>query len=269
VKRDDASRMPGKDTNTGAKRARQTREAVGLDASAPLECVLALAEERLGVPVVVAGLGPDIAGSCWRDGDDRTLLWVNGEQFVPRQRFTLAHEVGHVRCGHDGALPVEDTATLNTFHGDPREVQANAFAAELLAPAAGVRDFVDREPDLECVVGLAAWFGISTIAALYRLQTLGLVTKPRGTRLKREIDDGLHHAVWDAIEVPERDDGLSRAHDALPYVSPAIAGSALAAALRGDASIADAARSAGCDDELLSRALAWVAAPRASGVRPA
>src|SRR5690349_10782900 len=98
--------MAGKDTNVGAKRARETRELLGLDPVAPVACVLTLVDSAFGLPVVIAALPEGVAGCAWRDGD-RAVLWVNGTDAPVRQRFTLAHELGHLRCGHDGAIPVE------------------------------------------------------------------------------------------------------------------------------------------------------------------
>src|SRR5690349_17466947 len=128
--------MPGYDTNLGAKRAREARARLGLDAAAPVPCVVTLVEGRAGLPVVVAGLPDEVAGALWRDGG-RAIIWVNGAQAVERQRFTVAHELGHVCCRHD-ATTVDTAATISAAARDPREVQANAFAAELLAPRAGV-----------------------------------------------------------------------------------------------------------------------------------
>ena len=66
----------------------------------------------------------------------------------PRQRFTTAHELGHILLGHVGQSPVvnrEPQATDN-----PIEQAANVFAARLLAPACvlwgcGVRSAADIE----------------------------------------------------------------------------------------------------------------------------
>jgi hypothetical protein len=112
--------MAGKDTNTGAARARETRSALGIDAAEPLGCILTVVERDLGLPVIVAALPQGIAGCCWREGE-RTVLWVNGTQAAVRQRFTLAHEVGHVRCGHDADVPVETFATIGGKSTDSRE----------------------------------------------------------------------------------------------------------------------------------------------------
>ena len=79
-------------------------------------------------------------------------------------------------------------------------MQANAFAAELLAPAAGVRAMLDGEPTLEDVVRIAARYGISPIAAVFRLGTLRL--SRRIDALRREIDDGLATDVWRHLALP-------------------------------------------------------------------
>lgn len=234
--------MPGRDTNIGAKRARDTRDALGLAPAGPID-VLDVAERRAKVPVAVAPLPDAIAGCCWRDGA-RTLLWVNGAQALVRQRFTLAHELGHVRLGHGGTIPPDSVAVLAGDTRDPREVQANAFAAELLAPRAGVQEMVEGEPGLDAVAAIAGRYGISTLAALYRLVTLRLTTRPE--RLLHELDDGL--ATW--LDIPPYDDGLART--VMPRLPP---GSALAAALRGDASVAAAAAAAGVSSAAMSEAL--------------
>jgi Zn-dependent peptidase ImmA (M78 family) len=156
------------------------------------------------------------------------VLWVNGDHPHVRQRFTLAHELGHVRCGHAVEMNVDDVSVLAGDTHDPREVQANAFAAELLAPRAGVAALVDGEPGLETVVDVAARYGISALAALYRLNTLGLTR--RVERLRRELEEGLQaHFARAPYE-----DALSRI-GALPRLSPALAGSRLAAMLDGSA----------------------------------
>jgi len=248
--------VASKNTNIGAKRARDTRTALGIDATAPLGCVLTVVERDLGLPVVVAALPEGIAGCCWRDGS-RTVLWVNGTQAAVRQRFTLAHEVGHVRCGHDHDVPVETVETIGGKSTDDREIQANAFAAELLAPAAGIRAMLAGEPSLEDVVLIAARYGISTIAALYRLNTLGLTS--RYEAFGQEIADGLDEAVWASIAPEVVADAIAAiGRGSLPRLSPALQGSALAAVAGGAASVGAAAGAAGCDPDRLASGAAAI-----------
>ncbi len=248
--------MAGRDTNIGAKRARDARKELGIDATAPLGCVLTVVERDLGLPVVIAALPPGIAGCCWRDADD-VVLWVNGTQAAVRQRFTLAHEVGHVRCGHDHDVPVETFETIGGKSTDAREVQANAFAAELLAPADGIRATLESEPSLEDVVLIAARYGISAIAALYRLNTLGLTA--RYDALKQEIAGGLHVALYEWVAPEVVVDAIAAIDPAaLPRLSPALDRSALAAIAGGVASVAVAAAAAGCDPDRLASGAAAI-----------
>ncbi|MFA9269957.1 MAG: ImmA/IrrE family metallo-endopeptidase [Baekduiaceae bacterium] len=243
--------MAGKDTNIGAKRARQLREELELDPAAPLSCVLDLVVERLEVPVVVAALPDGVAGACWRSGDD-VVLWVNGADAPVRRRFTLAHELGHLRCGHDGSIPVDTITTMSGKTSDAREIQANAFAAELLVPAAGARAMVDgREPSLDDVVRLAERFGVSCVAALFRLNTLKLVPSYDG--LLARINDGEHDERWEALGCTPFDDQLGcLGDDDLPWLAPSLRGSALDGVVTGTVSTESGAAAAGCEADRLT-----------------
>lgn len=244
--------VAGKDTNIGAKRARETREALGLDPNAPLTCILDTVESGFGIPVVIANLPEHIAGACCRV-DDAAVLWVNGTQPAVRRRFTLAHELGHIRCAHDHGLPVETFKTLGGQTTDQREVQANAFAAQLLMPADGVRDEVTGEPTLEDVITIAARFGVSTIAALYRLNTLRLVSSERYGRIKSEIEDGVADDAWAHLDPPPFEDGMAAIGEQdLPRLSPQLAGSNLEAIVLRTAPLPTIAAAAGCDPSVLA-----------------
>ncbi|HEX6025194.1 MAG TPA: ImmA/IrrE family metallo-endopeptidase [Solirubrobacter sp.] len=216
--------MASLDFNRGAKRAREARVALGLDPAAPLDDVLDAVEPR--APVIVAGLPDGVAGAFAAG-----VLWVNGNQFAPRRRFTLAHEFGHAWIGHDGRLEVDSFETLSGGTSNPLEVQANAFAAEFLMPKAGLDRF-EREPTLEDVVALASRYGVSAPAMVIRMEQLKLASPARLARLRREIDEGLHGYL--RVEpLGDRLEGI----EALPYLSPSLNGSLLEAALRGDASV--------------------------------
>jgi Zn-dependent peptidase ImmA (M78 family) len=241
--------MPGKDTNTGAKRAREARDRLGLDAVSPVGCVLTRIEHGAGLPVAVGALPEKIAGALFRNGRG-SIVWVNGKQSVERQRFTVAHEYGHVFCGHEGRRKVDTLAIISGVTRDPQEVQANAFAAQFLAPRAGVEAMVDGTPTLEDVVRIAAHFGISTLAALYRLSTLELTSSRRIKALRREIDDGLAGDVWEYLDPARVEDALS-AIDGEPRLPP---GSTLEGHVRGETSLGAAAGRTGCSADALERA---------------
>jgi Zn-dependent peptidase ImmA (M78 family) len=229
--------MPSIDSNRGAKRAREAREALGLDPAARLGCLLTVVEERAGLPVVVTALPDDIAGACYRDSGG-AMLWVNGSaaQGHVRRRFTLAHELGHAWCEHEGALDIDTFATLNGRTSSPYEVQANAFAAEFLVPREALVEVITREPNLEETVIIAAHYGVSAIMVVYRFKTLGLGSDGRVAQLEREIASRLHFEVSDRLGLDQLEDRLG-AIEHLPYLSPALEGTTLAAGLRGNAAV--------------------------------
>ena len=149
------------------------------------------------------------------------MLWVNGTHAAVRQRFTLAHELGHLRCGHDARVAVDTFETLAGTDDGLARVQANAFAAELLAPAAGVRAMVDGEPTLDDVVLIAARFGISDDRGPLPVEHSGTHGPLR--ELKREIDDGLHDGrVAPALARAGRRRDRRDRRRRLPRLSPAL-----------------------------------------------
>ena len=250
--------MSSEHSNRGAKRAREARAAIGIDPAAPLPCLLTVVEEDFGYPVVLAALG-DIAGACWRDGD-AAVLWVNGTENRPRQRFTLAHELGHARLRHDGRVQQDTFATLSGKSTSPREIEANAFAAEFLVPKVTVCDAFDREPGLDELVVFAAGFGVSAIMALIRLVTCDVIGAKREQKLRAEIDAEHHVDAFTRLGLREIDDRLAGAEE-LPYLSPALGRSALVGALTGSTPVTAAARAADVAPEHLGPALESLVRP--------
>lgn len=227
--------MSGLDRNRGAKRAREARQALGLGSDAPLACLLTAVEEQAGLPVVVGRLPEGVAGVCYR-ADGRTLLWVNGEQARVRQRFTLAHELGHAWCKHDGRLELDTFATLSGKTTNPYEIQANAFAAEFLVPRAAMEKTVDGDQTLDEIITIATHFGVSAIVVVYRLKTLRLISEGCAAGLQGDIEAGAHEAAFERLQLEPLDDRLGTLEE-LPYLSPELETTHLAAALRGEAAL--------------------------------
>ncbi len=225
--------MPSHDSNRGAARAREAREALRLDPAAPLNCLLTVVEQRAQLPVVVAALPDGVAGACYRS-DDGAVLWVNGSQWPARQRFTLAHELGHAWCEHDGRLEVDTFATLGGQTTNPYEIQANAFAAEFLVPREGMEEVIEGAPTLDEAVIIGAHYGVSPIVVVYRLKQLGLASEARADQLRAEIEERLHISAFFRLGLRDFEDRLGRLKR-LPYLSPALEGTQLDAGLRAEA----------------------------------
>ena len=108
--------------------------------------------------------------------DGGTVIWVNESQAITRQRFTLAHELGHHLLRHADAFHLDLGGDLapNVTGGHPgydwrAERAANEFAANLLMPAPMVRKAAATTND---VVTLASCFEVSPAAMGFRLKAL-------------------------------------------------------------------------------------------------
>jgi hypothetical protein len=119
----------------------------------PVE-VLAIARSS-GLTVTVGAF--DHAGLL-RDG---TVIEVPSRDPLYRQRFTVAHELGHATLRHE--VPE-----------DRIEVEANAFAAELLLPRPALAQAVSAGLGFRAIAGR---FQASRQATLYALSGAGLLSK--------------------------------------------------------------------------------------------
>jgi Zn-dependent peptidase ImmA (M78 family) len=111
-----------------------------------------------------------LSGSYRRAGD-QAAVFVNPEEPSVRQRFTVAHELGHHFLGHGNRFR-DSSASFSASTFDPVEAEANRFAAELLMPAVTVRALVEDQ-GIAKIEQLSNMFGVSTVAMRYRLKNLG------------------------------------------------------------------------------------------------
>ncbi len=197
------------------KRARELRGELGLGERGPIADLFLTVRDIVGLEVVVVAMDEGCAGAYVPHALG-PVVFVNIDHAPVRQRFTLAHELGHHHL-HEGG-EVDQVADLGNVT-DPREGEANFFAAEFLAPRPALEAFVARERShgLERIVRLGCEFGLSAPAALYRLSTWGLLTaKEPIDRLKKEIDDGMHLELRDHLSLADLDDTLGRGEAPLP-----------------------------------------------------
>lgn len=141
---------------------------------------------RLGVDVIEQDLEDSVSGMlAVRDG--QATIVVNQHHAHRRQRFTIAHELGHY-CLHRMASnvfidvsPVYFRDSRSSEGTYPKEQEANRFAAELLMPATVIRDKVNKSPidamDDDAVRMLADEFDVSVQSLSIRLTNLGLISQ--------------------------------------------------------------------------------------------
>jgi len=143
------------------------------------------------IPVPIESIAEDLLGLRIEEDDlgecsgilipAKRLIKVNasearsGDTPTRRHRFTIAHELGHWICharGMEEAPTYCRSADLAQDADRALEREANVFGAELLMPETAVRDAWAVFPDHD---ELARRFGVSALAARWRLYSFGLV----------------------------------------------------------------------------------------------
>lgn len=129
-----------------------------------------------------AGSEDDISGAIIRNSH-RVVIAVNPEHHSNRQRFTIAHELGHYFL-HESEVyeHVDQRFSVAWRKTDPSggvdwlEVEANRFAAELLIPTKFLTKDLNslKEIDRRTTVLLASRYGVSKDAMRFRLTNLGI-----------------------------------------------------------------------------------------------
>lgn len=147
--------------------------------------------DRLGIELMIYDFGEDVSGVLLRDGNKAKIGYAinNGKR---RQRFTIAHELGHYVLNHQRRGVFVDTPEkyftffrdLKSSTGeDFQEREANAFAAALLMPRellieaakAIYHSGITRDEEFDIVTMLADKFNVSKLAMSIRLTNLDLV----------------------------------------------------------------------------------------------
>ncbi|MHB1787075.1 MAG: ImmA/IrrE family metallo-endopeptidase [Acidimicrobiales bacterium] len=92
-----------------------------------------------------------------------------------RQRFTLAHELGHLVLH-----------TRRRFVPDPED-EANRFAGAFLIPRDRAEEFVSTDVTLRDLAQLKATWGVSIQALIMRCSQLGLIDPARKASLFKQL----------------------------------------------------------------------------------
>lgn len=149
-------------------------------------------------------LDPKVSGAIVKAGNGSISVYVNEKDGKKRQRFTIAHELGHLLLHLENQQgnftdKIEDDQHLEQLfldlqysqgnfteeqsgeevvmyrdkaHGGQQEIEANQFAAAFLMPKPLVIQHWDKGTKLG---GMARLFDVSEISMRYRLNNLGLL----------------------------------------------------------------------------------------------
>ena len=134
---------------------------------APVSNMLQLLESK---GVRIAALGDDfrdIDAFCF-SVDRSNFIFVNVGRSAERQRFDLAHELGH--------LVLHRTCEMDASTSKDREAQANEFASNFLMPASALLSQQLLSAGMERILAAKKYWGVSAMALVYRLHKLDLLS---------------------------------------------------------------------------------------------
>jgi Zn-dependent peptidase ImmA (M78 family) len=144
----------------------------------------------LGAEVRREPADDELSGFLFRDHQARkAVIGVNRKHHPNRQRFTIAHEIGHFLL-HEGERVFVDRLSSG-YHVNLRnedsskgineeEIEANLFAAELLMPQSFLEADLSKSDGLDLFDDdilkiLADKYQVSIQALTYRLANLGYI----------------------------------------------------------------------------------------------
>ena len=172
-----APQLGGLWKDQGAALAEAAAEQLANEGDVVSEALGPLIERAFGVDVAVQPLWEGLDGMAVATPHLKLILAAS--QPIPaRQRFTIAHELGHLLASDDQQIHT-DRNIYNTERVES-EVRANAFAATLLMPESVLRSEVGPGFRQEDFCRLATRLRVSPLALAVRLEGLRLID--RGTR---------------------------------------------------------------------------------------
>lgn len=171
--------------------ARKVRTALELPDGPTLH--LARALEEVGVVVVARPLGSTRIDAMvsWPEGRPPLVL-LGDEAPADRQRFTLAHELGH--------------AVMHEIPTEEQESEADRFASELLMPASAVRGQLEGLT-LPRLAKLKSEWGVSMAALLRRGRDLGQISDGQYRAINVELSRA-GYRMNEPVQVPRENPAL-------------------------------------------------------------
>ena len=139
-----------------------------------------------GIELLKSDFKDELSGFSFQK-NGRRLVGVNNNsaESINRQRFTLAHELGHIFLHSNDTVNYQKSVLLfrdghSSDGSDPKEREANRFAAELLMPESLLRAELEKVGSIDLlnensqkkISTLAAKFQVSPQAMSVRLASL-------------------------------------------------------------------------------------------------
>jgi Zn-dependent peptidase ImmA (M78 family)/transcriptional regulator with XRE-family HTH domain len=160
------------DFDTPEDAAREVRESWGIGPG-PVPCLVCAIEDAGGLVVRRSLAGRELDAVSQRLECGNPLFLLNYGTPADRERYTLAHEVGHV--------------VMHFMPSDEQERQADLFAGEFLMPARDILTSLKGGLNLSRLIDLKARWRVSMAAIARRAHTLGAISDWQYRQLNVEL----------------------------------------------------------------------------------
>jgi Zn-dependent peptidase ImmA (M78 family) len=152
----------------------------------------AVIESVFGIDVGIEALPGDPDGLSYSRDGFRLVLVDSGKVWT-RQRYTLAHELGHILAGDAQELQLDVDVQASATRRRATEMRANAFAAEFLMPDSRIHAVFSSGVDRTRFAQTVGELRVSPSALSWRLLNLKLIDDARRSEL-----GGM--STWDAAD---------------------------------------------------------------------
>jgi len=168
---------------------------------APID--LDLLTKHLDIDVKYIDFNDDISGKIkYNHIDDNVIISINKNEYLPRQRFSLAHEIAHyiydIDFENNSEIKDSETTLFRNDIVNPIEKRANKYAEKLLMPKELFINEIDKIknklfPTLDNKLGVeriykiieevSEKFQVSKPAAIMRLSSIGKISATMKNKL--------------------------------------------------------------------------------------
>ncbi len=157
-----------------SEKANMCRKLWGIDEFTPIDIFRVVLEKVENVTICFFETEENLSGSSIRT-HDQNIIFINSRHPLGRQRFTLAHEIYHLKYD-------KDFVNCDIDHGNNQvEEQADQFASCLLMSNGALFNYEIenniKEWNLDKVIQAEQYFQLSHKAMLRRLTMLGKITE--------------------------------------------------------------------------------------------
>jgi Zn-dependent peptidase ImmA (M78 family) len=135
----------------------------------------------------------NMEGYLGRLPNQELVIRVKAESRHERQRFTIAHEVGHIIIAHLTGRPIQGLIAHRRERDDAEERLANRIAARLLIPESQIaEDLLASEPRWRTIRQLAQEYRVSVSCMLHRVREVNaLFALDFAIELKDDLSDSI------------------------------------------------------------------------------